>query len=426
MAKLKSFYITFANTNGVCYSGKELEGAVVLDLTTKYKVKELRLRFRGYALVHWTEHHSSGQGKSKRTVTKHYTGEELYFDHTVILFASGGDFCETLTAGEHKYPFEFQVPSTCPTSHEGTWGRVRYEAVATVEKMFGVGLSTICGFTVISPFDLNEDPRARESITAENEMSLCCLCCKSGPISASLFLDSVGFVPGEGIPIRAEIANHSNRKIADMTASLQMIVKYYAVKKVRTHTNIIASITKNDFVSENSKLVKWSGDKLVVPVVPPSFVAGCHIIDISYVLELIVNPAGPSFNLPVKMEVIIGTKPLKGAWETPVISKNMPSRVPDPIGIEEDKYLEKNETLPSRMHATTDNVNTGKSTDSNGTANIEPTMTYVDCILGSVDLVDNDEFEDIPGPVNFTPKYTYYSLRDSQSSYSSPAKNWLT
>ncbi|OWF54133.1 arrestin domain-containing protein 2-like isoform X1 [Mizuhopecten yessoensis] len=415
MAKLKSFNVTFTNTNGVCFAGRELGGAIVLDVASKYKMKELRLRFRGYALVHWTERHSNGQGKSKRTVTKHYSGEELYFDHTVVLFASSGNQYETIAEGQHKFPFEFQVPSSCPTSYEGTCGRVRYEAVATIERMFGVGHSTISGFTVISHIDLNEDPRVRESTTAENEMSLCCLCCKSGPIAASLFLDSVGFVPGQGIPIRAEVSNGSRRKIAHMTASLQMIVKYNAVKKVRTHCNIIASITKNDFASAGSKLVTWSGDKLVVPVVPPSFVSGCHIIDISYVLELIVNPAGPSFNLPVKMEVIVGTKPLR-------ISNIPHSQIPDPIGIEEEKYLEKNRAPPSQKRRSLDHPNAGKSMDELCTKDNEPASTFEECILGAADLVDDEEYEEIPGPVTFTPMYPHYSFTGTQSPFDSGLK----
>ncbi|XP_021346163.1 uncharacterized protein LOC110445710 isoform X2 [Mizuhopecten yessoensis] len=354
MAKLKSFNVTFTNTNGVCFAGRELGGAIVLDVASKYKMKELRLRFRGYALVHWTERHSNGQGKSKRTVTKHYSGEELYFDHTVVLFASSGNQYETIAEGQHKFPFEFQVPSSCPTSYEGTCGRVRYEAVATIERMFGVGHSTISGFTVISHIDLNEDPRVR-------------------------------------------------------------IVKYNAVKKVRTHCNIIASITKNDFASAGSKLVTWSGDKLVVPVVPPSFVSGCHIIDISYVLELIVNPAGPSFNLPVKMEVIVGTKPLR-------ISNIPHSQIPDPIGIEEEKYLEKNRAPPSQKRRSLDHPNAGKSMDELCTKDNEPASTFEECILGAADLVDDEEYEEIPGPVTFTPMYPHYSFTGTQSPFDSGLK----
>lgn len=56
-------------------------------------------------------------------------------------------------------------------------------------------------------------------------MMLCCLCCKSGPIIAKLRLDKIGYAPGEVIPIDAEITNRSRRKIAGITATLQMVCR---------------------------------------------------------------------------------------------------------------------------------------------------------------------------------------------------------
>ena len=46
----------------------------------------IRLRFHGYASVHWVERYSSGTGKNKRTVTKHFDSDEQYFDHSVYVF----------------------------------------------------------------------------------------------------------------------------------------------------------------------------------------------------------------------------------------------------------------------------------------------------------------------------------------------------
>lgn len=57
-------------------------------------------------------------------------------------------------------------------------------------------------------------------------MTLCCLCCKSGPISATLYLETIGFVPGEGIPIHVEIENRSGRKISAASVTLLMVNKY--------------------------------------------------------------------------------------------------------------------------------------------------------------------------------------------------------
>lgn len=57
-------------------------------------------------------------------------------------------------------------------------------------------------------------------------MNLCCLCCKSGPISATLYLETIGFVPGEGIPIHVEIENRSGRKISAASVTLLMVNLY--------------------------------------------------------------------------------------------------------------------------------------------------------------------------------------------------------
>lgn len=67
---------------------------------------------------------------------------------------------------------------------------------------------------------------------ASNDMTLCCLCCKSGPISATLYLETIGFVPGEGIPIHVEIENRSGRKISAASVTLLMVNLYVFPRKL--------------------------------------------------------------------------------------------------------------------------------------------------------------------------------------------------
>ncbi|KAJ8305023.1 hypothetical protein KUTeg_018606, partial [Tegillarca granosa] len=180
----------------------------------------IKLRFHGYSCVHWTERHSSGTGKNKRAVTKHYTADELYFDHSVIVFGPN-DEAESLAVGIHTFPFEFFVPQECPTSYEGSIGKIRYYVSARLKRLWSVDNVCLKPFTVVNPFDLNQDVRSKSPAEAENDMMLCCLCCKSGPIMAKLKLDKIGYAPGEVIPIDAEITNRSRRKIAGITATLQ-------------------------------------------------------------------------------------------------------------------------------------------------------------------------------------------------------------
>ena len=49
-----------------------------------------------------------------------------------------------------------------------------------------------------------------------------------------------------------------------------------------------------------------------VPPVPPTGLAGsCSIIDVQYSLEFHVDPAGPSFDLVVRIPIVVGTIPLQ-------------------------------------------------------------------------------------------------------------------
>lgn len=80
-----------------------------------------------------------------------------------IFIFVGANKAEThyLPQGVHKFPFEFFVPTGCPTTYEGSIGRVRTYVSATLEKLWVADISTLKPFTVINPLDLNKDPRAK-------------------------------------------------------------------------------------------------------------------------------------------------------------------------------------------------------------------------------------------------------------------------
>lgn len=62
------------------------------------------MTFKGKAKVQWTER--EGSGDNRRTVT--YWNEEKYFDQSLYVFGSHDSKSE-LSAGEHVYPFAYQV-----------------------------------------------------------------------------------------------------------------------------------------------------------------------------------------------------------------------------------------------------------------------------------------------------------------------------
>ena len=52
---------------------------------------------------------------------------------------------------------------------------------------------------------------------------LCCWCCASDPIIASISVDRQGYVPGEAIIFNSEIDNKSSREMSGSQAKLIMV-----------------------------------------------------------------------------------------------------------------------------------------------------------------------------------------------------------
>ncbi|XP_062588191.1 arrestin domain-containing protein 3-like [Saccostrea cucullata] len=383
MGKLDKFDIEFKNTDNVCVSGNPLCGSVVLQLSGKLKIQDILLRFHGYASVGWVEKHSSGHGKNKKAVAKHFSSEEIYFDHTVHVYGNNASQVNTLAAGSHSLPFEFHLPADCPTSYEGSIGRIRYYVSARIRKLYEIEHTTMKLFTVINHLDLNNDLRLQQSTDASNEMTLCCLCCKSGPICATLYLETIGFVPGEGIPIHVEIENRSGRKVSAASVTLLMVVRYNTSKKSKTHTNQVASVCKDKWNA--GKTGVWTGERLVIPSVPPSYLQGCDIIDVSYVLELKIHPSGPAFTLPVKMEIVIGTKPLKNS-------------------ISNFSYCGSGVSVNSPVIHTNDNKKL-------------LCVKYTESVLGKVNVEDDPECDKISYDITFAPVYPYHSISNKTDSF---------
>lgn len=395
MGKLNKLDIQFDNPQNVCWSGGVMKGYVIVELNGTLKLKGIRLRFHGYASVHWVERYSSGTGKNKRTVTKHFDSDEQYFDHSVYLFGANKAETHYLPKGVHTFPFEFSVPAGCPTTYEGSIGRVRSYVSATLEKLWIADISTLKPFTVINPLDLNTDPRAMEKSEAFNEATLCCLCCKSGPLGVELSVENTGYVSGDAIPFRTKVLNPTKRRIAVIKAYLHMNVRYHSQKKTKTHQNIVASMKRD--VSKSSD-VDVLEDNLLIPSIPPSFLNGCNIIDISYILEVILQPSGPAFDLPVRMELIVGTYPLKkttrSLTQSTVLSNNFSQR-------------------PNQDNKSVNKTN-GSSNGTPITANPQKYVSFVESVIGKVKIEDEDESDNIEKKIVYTPVYPYFNIHQGK------------
>ena len=112
------------------------------------------------------------------------------------------------------------------------------------------------------------------------------------------------------IAFNAEVDNLSNRNMTGSFLNLVEVVTYRASKKSRTESRVVAEIKRGPISPGSSDC--WEGVVMKVPPVPPTGLAGsCSIIDVQYSLEFHVDPAGPAFDLVVRIPIVVGTIPLQ-------------------------------------------------------------------------------------------------------------------
>ncbi|XP_076102113.1 arrestin domain-containing protein 3-like [Mytilus galloprovincialis] len=378
MVKLKTFEIILSASDGFFMAGEILQGYVTVDLKYPMKMQAIRVFAKGKAFVHWTEQKMRGPGQSRYKDIKHHHATEEYFDfHTTVL--KNHDKCGkkfVLPAGKYSYPFRFQLPSSLPSSYEGEYGYVRYYIKAAIIKPWRMDHVTKTAFTVSSVLDLNSLPQASKSIQKSATKQLCCLCCSSGPITTFLSIDRHGFVPGESITINAEIENLSGRKIRSSSVTLKMKTTFHTTQQTRTTSSVITQLRHSCIGKGQTDT--WNGEQMFVPAIPPSYLLGCNIIEINYVLEFRVDPIGPALELYIPVNIIIGTIPLSSSV---------------------NHYLRFQQPHSSNGYGATNNMPMNRL--SLQTVNAE-------YILGSVNIKEEDDPEYTRGQLNYTPIYTYY------------------
>lgn len=380
MGKLREFTIEFDKDKEVYDSGELISGYVSVNLADEKFLRGIHMTFTGRAGVEWTEIESRGKAK----VTIHYLAGETYFDHEITIYgkdkSAGEDDQIQLPAGSHKFPFKFQLPDAAmPCSFEGSLGHIRYIARAVIDRPWKFDHVTKRAFSMVGiPYDLNRVQDALSPVNCEDEKTVCCLCCATGPITVSCNTDKRAYVPGETIYISAVLNNHSNRSVHSLEAELIQSVTYFArregvgVPSYRNTSHVICSVQSEGCGSYSR--VKWTQKPLVIPPVPPNDIDGCNFIRTQYYVKLTADVASTPFDVDLMMEVFIGTIPVEGSF------LNHP-------------------TL-------TTTLSVSSQTESKPSTSKGP--TFEAAAHGDREIRDADDSEYTFGHMKFTPFYTFY------------------
>ncbi|XP_032663974.1 arrestin domain-containing protein 17 isoform X2 [Odontomachus brunneus] len=329
------------------------------------------------------------------TVTAH----ENYFDMKYYLVgsASGGEI--EIQSGEHKFPFTCSLPNHLPSSFESDFGHVRYIVKATLDRPWKFDQDVKSPFTIISPLDLNQEPRAAEPVQAEMSKTFCCLCCGSPPLTVNFSLPVRGYVPGQSMPIKINVENQSSIVVNTIKLVLSKVVTFRATtphSDSRTEEIVVTEVSKGPVEGGGSADYE---QRLDIPALPPSNLANCGIIDLEYNLKVEACVEGWYHrNLSDNTLIFVGTVPL-AVYHTP----SAPPAT-DMDGDYPTKPPEAGFVIPSANNAVP------PLPESQLYPNLPP-PSFEESVYGARNLRERGESEYVYGLTNrFAPKYPVYNF----------------
>ncbi|CAJ0580629.1 unnamed protein product, partial [Mesorhabditis spiculigera] len=326
---LMKFFVVFNSNSRVFFPGQVVEGVVILQLSEETSARDISIKVTGHAKNHWTVSHTHTTTNSDGTTSSHTTTES--YNASIGIFngqskAWGNGTKQKIPAGEHRYPFAFQLPVRCLPSYEGCYGHIRYEIRAEVDRPWKFNHKTSMPFTVVTISDLNLTPSLRTPLSNSQCIKTGLPLFRKGHVSVKVSIPKSGFVPGESIPITLRVENSSSK---DMEA-VDVVMN--------EHSDFIALRCGGDFPIESAFVHTHGGNQrrhhkrqvarmriplkipkhstaeqtvnLRIPAVATSF--QCAIIQVYYNLKVTVSSAA-TFNSSVisKFPIVIGNVPMQ-------------------------------------------------------------------------------------------------------------------
>ena len=92
----------------------------------------------------------------------------------------------------------------------------------------------------------------------------------------------MGYVPGQSVPLCAEVENHSGREMLGSKVQLIQITAFHARNKSKIVEKVLGELQRGPF--GESEL--WDHVPIGIPPVPPTSLPYCNIINIDYRIEV--------------------------------------------------------------------------------------------------------------------------------------------
>lgn len=267
--------------------GETIRGALVLAVggDRPHKLESLELGVRGDAATSWQ---ATGDDACSET--------EKMFDVNIPLARQP---IVSLTPGEHRFEFVFQIPDHLPPTVKTWAGRVKYvfKAEAVSARLFSCNGKVKEEFDVLPHLDLNKQeqlsrPRAVAEPAAQPYL-------REQFGQYTIHTERGGYARGETINVYIDAKEQLLQDLEKRKGVVQLIQEFVCWAGNASHK-------EKETVSE-CRPSDWRHFKMVVPRTSSISMDGklCRVIRVDHYIEV----KSPSLN--VKLPVVIGTVPLR-------------------------------------------------------------------------------------------------------------------
>lgn len=295
----------------IFYAGETLTGHIIVQNTENIKVQGIRLLLRGKSHVEW----KVTKAGERRTVKD----DEYYIDEKKVVWGKDKKEVEggvpIMPRGNHRYNFQFKLPeSTLPCSFESKVGTIRYYLRATMDMPVSSSPQSKKYFSIIGPHIDCMDERYLTPSRASDKRYSCCFCCSQGPVALEAVLERSAYCAGENIKLRAEIQNGSDQDVW-LVCKLVQHVEFFINKGVlglcKEASHKVWQYRGDTVRAHATEKFDDLQQYLQLPVVPPSMVDVCSLVQIYYTLKvcLVMEESGEVLDL--HFPVTVATTPYR-------------------------------------------------------------------------------------------------------------------
>ncbi|MFH4979173.1 hypothetical protein AB6A40_005882 [Gnathostoma spinigerum] len=216
----------------------------------------------------------------------------------------------------HKFPFQYSLPQcSLPCSLESKLGTIRYYIKVIIDVPYASSPQGIKYFTIIGPHIDCMEEKYLNALTAQDRKTTCRKCCRRGALAIRVTLERSAYLCGENIRLKAVVENRQEITVC-VRAKLTQHIEYFIDKGVLGESKAISCTVldhRSPSIAPNSrgKYDSALDQPIRLPVVPPTMIGVCRLIQIYYVLRINLEDEKGSESLAMELPLTVATLPYR-------------------------------------------------------------------------------------------------------------------